>query len=478
MKGILATIIFFICSASAYLIDHCLVTFVSELKFPTLVPYKQLFENHWNTFTFYETVNLNLGFNSEDLLNDDFVIDVKTGFFRFNFRHSKFCAIFFLLTHSLNGTLTAIQTSGYATSDNVLYLIRSGNENVELLEAFENGILENDDESGILTQFVHSNLAFYGLSSTEMIKVFGIYCYTCNNTISDTSVNLKVDTLQTVLSQSQLINSVHHDKGGVLYGSVTGSGYKSAYLELSCGLTLGRLAFHRNLFECESGESIALVLALRSRNATISEFKQFGAAEKPQDGWRLSVRAASLYFRKQPPDILLYRWKIAFSFYRDSFNIFFCKNLNSIVITKWWIYFSVFHWNVYITWLGVLFIYGFFLHRSAKLTIDLVWPFFSYKMILQHSRNFVCGYVLAMLVLNSHYNAAVSTNCFGCQVPSTLQQLLKQNYTFYAYDYQNINVLFSTSTNHQRQAIKTFTQVDNPRKIFFIMMSITHCPTG
>lgn len=140
-----------------------------------------------------------------------------------------------------------------------------------------------------------------------------------------------MDTLYTVLTLGQLINSDHHDKGGVLYKSVTGSGFKGAYLELSCGLTLGRLAFHRNLFECESGESIAHVLALRSRNVTISEIKHFGAAEKPQDGWRLSVRAASLYFRKQPPDILLYRWKIAFSFYRDHFPIFFCKNLNSIV---------------------------------------------------------------------------------------------------------------------------------------------------
>lgn len=83
-------------------------------------------------------------------------------------------------------------------------------------------------------------------------------------------------------------------------------------------------------------------------------------------------------------------------------------------------------------------------------------------MVLRHSKNFVCGYVLAMLVLNSNYNAAVSTIFLGFQVPSTLQQLLKQNHKFYADNYQNINVLFSLVTNQQRQAFKTFTQVENP----------------
>lgn len=176
----------------------------------------------------------------------------------------------------------------------------------------------------MLTQFFHSNLAFFDLSLNEMIEIYDVCCYTCDNTIFDANINFKVAILRSVLSLSQLVNSVYHDKGGVLYGAVNGKGYKRAWNDVSCRLTIGRLAFHHlalHLFECESGEIIALLLATSSKNVTISELKAFGAANKPQDGWRWSFRASSFYFGRQPYDILFYCWKIAFGFYRDLFSI-------------------------------------------------------------------------------------------------------------------------------------------------------------
>lgn len=99
--------------------------------------------------------------------------------------------------------------------------------------------------------------------------------------------------------------------------------------------------------------------------------------------------------------------------------------LNSIVVTKWWIYFVVFHWTVWNSCLGVLLIHCCFLYKSVKLKVDLIRPFFIHKLGLRHSRNFVGGYLVAILILNSYYNAAVSICFLGFQVPNTVQEPLK-----------------------------------------------------
>lgn len=81
---------------------------IKETIHQDVVQNNYLNNTKYTTVSLYDTVNFHLDFNKDLLLDDvNYKINKIKEFFRFNFRYTKACLVFVLLTNTLNGITTA-----------------------------------------------------------------------------------------------------------------------------------------------------------------------------------------------------------------------------------------------------------------------------------------------------------------------------------------------------------------------------------
>ncbi len=270
---------------------NCFITLVAENQILDFHLYKSIIGTSQNTFAFYNTAELELGFKAETLTDDNFNLSLNFGFYRFLFRHCKFCVVYILATQTLNGTLTAIQTSGYGTSDKAIYLIlASSSQNSETFEAFKNGFFRDNIDVGF-----NAHITFFQKLPNGLIKIYAVYCYTCDDNIIPIKYKNELNLVRAMYNLSATLNRNNHESGGILYGQVDAKMFRKTFSLVYCNPSYELSLFFNNIVNCLDGESVGLVVATNFRNVTITEFRWFGDDKQPLDGLRLNIKPAPYF---------------------------------------------------------------------------------------------------------------------------------------------------------------------------------------
>ncbi len=441
---------------------NCFITFVKENQILEYNLYHSIIESSQNTFAFYNTIDLELGFSAEFLLDDNFELSLNFGFYRFFFRHSKLCILYIIATETLNGTLTAIQTSGYGTSDNAMYLIlASRSPNSETFEAFKNGfVLQSID-----IEF-NANIAFFQIQPNGLFEIYAVYCYTCDNKIVYANFGAGFSSIWEVYDFSITVNRNSHGHGGILYGQVDAAMFRQTFSINYCNPSNGLALFFKNIVDCLDGESVGLVVATNFRNVTITEFRWYGDEKQALDGLRLNIKPAPYFEQATQLTILIFRWKTSF-FRQRNYNLIYCKNINSVLYRDWTIYFTALDWEIWGLILVVLLTYGIFVYKNLALMVDLLCPLLGFPFVLKQPRKFICSFVIGILFITCFYSAGMSTQFMFTDDEGTILDYFKHNYKIYVNGFQNIDIYVAQTAEHQQLGLRKMSQMRTAREVFY-----------
>lgn len=420
------------------------------------------------TWTVYQVPKLNFAFDKETIDRDDFIVSLNDGYYLFNFRHSQICIIFVLIMDSFNGTTTAIQNSGYGTSEQALFLIQLPGLENEISTGFQNGLSNSEKIS--LSQGFYATLAFFTpyKSVNSLLNIVGIYCYSCPPEMGKIkSIAIPTNdyvTPASILTLSKIYNSNGHGHKGIFISSAGTESLTTMWNHESCSLSLGRHEFYKNLGECFNGDLIAVRLISRSLNLT---FDFFGFSDDMDNqNWRLVLRASAITQRRHETTFAINRPKVG-STYQNIYKLIYCNYVENAVRKAWNIYFTVFDWNVWFCFATVLITFAIFIYKSLFMALDLFWPFLGMAVWFKHPKCFMTTYSVGALFLYATYSAGVSTDFLFVDVSDTVSDFIKNSYKLYVTEHRNVKYLLNAAAEYQLEGIRRLTGFKDAADIMY-----------
>lgn len=344
------------------------------------------------TFTIHDVEHLIMGFEMDE---DEHEIvgnlTMKNGYFRFARRFSLVKILFILFTDSFNETLKAIQNSGYATSDRVLFLIRVDQLTPDeaVLHKFQNGLFEEEKEA----KPFYASIGFFTPDHNQ--ERVAILCYICPGV----SEKLQVLEPSSEVTVSSLLSMVNMRHGHQLPVKLTLGPYKTAEPKF---LTASSWSDYYGCLKASMlPEFCVLYSVLHFANVSTLKF-HIPESEITRSTWLLNfyVGESSLV---GIPNVIANSRGVYTSLGEGTWKFIFCIRvgrihsldyaLRSVFVPELWIL-------IVLVGITLAVFYG-----NMKRGMDIVWLFTGRGLEIRHPRKII-GYILLTCCMIANIYAA------------------------------------------------------------------------
>ncbi|CAL8121352.1 unnamed protein product [Orchesella dallaii] len=393
----------------------------------------------------HDLSNFNFAFDPEDVyINDE--LTISDGYFGFYSKYHQVCNIFVLFTVTFNGTVTAIQQSGYGTDENSMFLV--------VRECCDNFTDANSQMKSFATEFLtlestsllafYSNFAFVfhqnltnNLETTAIVRL-NAYCYYCpNNNFHE--IPAEVQDLKQIpfqLSRVRLECQTLNDNGWkrkIFIMTAAPLSYDMLLKNINHKIENGRKNFQQHLTESYLAEYILFRMASDITNMTIDPvLRGFPADYDPDTHWHLNIKLVGTRLPVFRNIISVTRGSYLLT-KQDLLSFIYCMKTADLVKIKWDIYIWVLDPSTWICILMVLLGYA-FIYKSIFKGLDLLWILFNLNFWRQHPRTIIYSYVLGAIFLPWIYGSGMSTDFIDFDFPVYSRELSSKGYKIWGVD--------------------------------------------
>lgn len=312
-------------------------------------------------------------------------------------RRSSYCIVFVLYLDTFTETTTAIQSSGFATSDNTIVCVYIGIFNkISMFHGFSTVIYNKN-----LKPF-HAVILFFDNNSRDIF----ILCYFCTNTG-------RFHSFARPISQNKLIE---------VHNSLYCYGYnKYIKMRLPAGIPHLRVwemvAFCFNIFpnykfgrdflikaisRCPTVEMLMLSPIQAILNVTISpDGLKFPTREWDTVPWFIQIVFGESLFQRLPVNIQKTRGFVYFSRWDLYEKVIACTSIVSLSSFDFSIMSAV-DKNIWILLIAVISLYAIAIKSISK-GLDILCLFFSISCQLKHRKEYRCYFLIPMVILSASY---------------------------------------------------------------------------
>ncbi|CAL8068328.1 unnamed protein product [Orchesella dallaii] len=445
-------------------IINCLIHTIygDTLKFPTekitrdSLLYTLFDKTTLLSYTFHKTSQFNLLpiSNYSDYSNDDFdpediKVDSQKGFLRFNFKLSSACTVFIIKTQTYNETLQAIQSSGYGTSEEVMFLIEtlSFTEENKLINGFIEDLFQSEGPP------FHAPIAFLN----PFIKEIVTFCYFCP-TDSDFGklIPLPPETfglLNLLRSQHVLLNSNGYGNLVLIPDNFAYSTEESP----NCFKHYDRQRSRTSLFGDHVNCNVSYLWGLASIQSVLNISFRYGGSEIDQENgnqkWMLQINVGEGMSQFIPNVYMFTRGSIQFGENLEIDSLA-CMDINQLQAFD----FSVISALDFPTWCNIIlpiFLYGFIFMKIWK-GFDLVWTFFGKPLTKQHARGCVFIVLAAFSFLSMTYQSTLSAESMKLTEFPAIKKLVKDGYRFWVVEKALVVSIMGSLSNSTKNGMKKY----------------------
>ncbi|CAL8068272.1 unnamed protein product [Orchesella dallaii] len=399
--------------------SDCFVTIVNTNS-TELSPTSQLLNdaNYAHSYSFHHIDNLNFGFTdyesstSKNLAtNQDFPSPT--------FRHRSNCLIFLLLTQTLEETLEAIDTSGYGTSEDVLFLIPRDSifTSDSLISGFiSTALFEVGNEP------FHADVLFY--DGQNSAAIFCLYCPDKLQYVPFEMANISYTALKNL---SKILKSNGHQTKLSIKATLPGYDYEEECIRI----------LKRRLPECGHMDLLTVAALQPVLNVTLVQPGAYPIVDT--NNWFLSIREEQVLFSHM--EYLPVRGFVLLT-RGEAFDVLACINkkeflafefkFTSDIDTPIW---------VCVVLIGVL--YGFIYNNIFK-GMDLLWATLGKEFSWNHRRSLIFVYLIGSLFLFCCYQSTISAESLKLIALPDFENFRKSGYKLAVPDFKNI--LFGLKT--------------------------------
>ncbi|CAL8121330.1 unnamed protein product [Orchesella dallaii] len=399
-----------------------------------------------HSYMIHDLSNFNFAFDPEDVyINDQ--LTLSDGYFGFFSKHHQVCNIFVLFTVTFNGTVTAIQQSGYGTDENSMFLL--------VRECCDNFTDANIQMKSFTTEFAtlettsllafYSNLAFVfhpklsnNFETTAIIRLYA-YCYYCpNNNFPEISAEFQdlkriPFQLSGIRSKCKSLNDNGWKRKIIIMTSAPPLSYDVLFRNINHKIKNGRKNFQQHLTESYLAEYILFRMASDITNMTIDPvIRAFHADDDPDTHWHLNIKVVDTLMPIFRNIISVTRGSYLLTM-QDSLSFIYCMKTADLVKVKWDIYIWVLDPSTWICILMVLLGYA-FIYKSIFKGLDLLWILFDLDFLRQHPRTIIYFYLLGAIFLPWIYGSGISTDFIDFDFPVDITELSSKGYTIWDVD--------------------------------------------
>ncbi|CAL8121328.1 unnamed protein product [Orchesella dallaii] len=394
----------------------------------------------------HDLSNFNFAFDPEDVYVND-QLTISEGYFPFFSKHHQICNVFFLFTVTFNGTVTAIQQSGYGTDENSMFFV--------VQECCDNFTQAKNQLNNFAAEFVtlesaslsafYSNLVFIfhpilaNNSKTTPIVRLHAYCYYCpNNNFQEIQAEFRHHQqlrfqLSSVRLKCESLNDNGWNRKIFIMVATSPPVYDTLLRNINHRIMDGRKNFQQHLTESYLAEYILFRMASDIINMTIDPtLRDFHADNNPDTHWHLNIKVV---------DTLMPIFRNIISVTRGSYlltmqyslSFIYCMKSLDIVKIKWDIYIWVLDPSTWICILMVLLGYA-FIYKSIFKGLDLLWILFDLEFLRQHPRRIIYCYLLGAMFLPCMYGSGISTDFIDFDFPVYFRELANKGYKIWDVD--------------------------------------------
>lgn len=418
---------------------------------------RQVFNQTQVSWMYYSVAKLNLSFDAAQL--ETTRINIRDGYFRFNSKNGHHsCVAFLLWTKTLNTTVIAISKSGYATSDNALFLIignfdRPGQN--EIIVGFRAGY------PGVATGHVfHAHVAFLKLSTWETY----IYCYLCNkkthNKIQKFSSESLIQSISQIKAFTALWNRINGQGSHVtMYTMRTPELEEIDFTSDHCDVDTGKLFYSNSQF-CHHAEILMLRQIGKSFNLTLPDFRSFGdeqdddrAEEKfhwhTQIKWNeaMLVHVRNVYAQTRGAYHIVQQSPI---------KMIFCSTKSEMESMSWNVYVTVYDRATWICIFMISLVVA-AVYKNLWKGLDVLWPILGMHFWTHHSRLMIFFYLIPVLFLVCIYDGEMSTDFIEKTMPHEIPNLFDRGYTIWSTDIIQTRTIFHQMEKDLKHVIQAVT---------------------
>lgn len=406
-----------------HLHSNCVITTVaSPFRYRELQLPETSTETIIYTYTFFESHHFQLSIPKEILYVNKSII--QHGYLRlFQNQKTASCLMYMLFTSSFPETTSAIQNSGFSTSERVLFCISLDQKHNarNILHSFPNLVHRSDLEP------FHAPLLFYMKSNPTVF----IYCYFCPNHRTFHTHTMGLNMLE-IFKIYDIINGQGYGlhlrmelPGGIPAFTVWDE--FSGCFKIFTGGNQSLQGLNQALLKCPITESLQLSLLQDMLNASVvPNLMDFPFSEWSTMNWFAHLVVMENMIGGISLEIVSRRSTVYYPQYDDHERAIACLNIADASSFD----FSMFAAMTPMIWLSLLIlliIYSFFC-KSLMKAVDIIRPLFGISCVLNHQRIFLSILLISMVWLTNAYQAGISSELLSFSKFPTFLDFIKEGY--------------------------------------------------
>lgn len=350
-----------------------------------------------------------------------------------NTNHNKieFCVLIILCMGTENKTLFAIENSGFANSESVVFII-------------------TESEQINFASVTELSLTFYFIYSPKSGKHKSIceFCEFEPIVLIDAPIALyRIRTNKFKLNGGNLQS--------IWYPTIA-DGYrvKEAFEHTYC-ISNDRKLYYHKVDRCFAGYIVGMLMAANMLNITFYTSGYTEGDEEVKDN--LNLFWLPMEFAIIPNNQLTFGSKMRLVA-QSLIYVLHCSRLEETRVegNKLDRYTSVFEYRIWLAFIAIILFVG-FVYKSLCRGMDITWLFFGKPLTMKHNRFLIFLCMVPIVLLSSIYSAAFKTEFLFVDLPTSLVDLAKRGFKFQFYKkhiYQH--VISSTPTSLINSIYKGF----------------------
>ncbi|CAL8075893.1 unnamed protein product [Orchesella dallaii] len=350
-------------------------------------------------------------------------ITLLESYLRYNVKLRGPCLVFIVCPSTFNETITAIQESGFGTSDEVLFIIH-----LQTLAEWKDHVEKFSALHQHSSSIFHANVVFIGLNSSYV----GVHCYFCPPNPNRLHL-IQLSSFPSYLHLKRFAHRLNY------HGHGRHSVIKSTFGDLDItgcfdfdpdSIFQNRKTFFTHIRkQCRPPEVVIYLPTMQAVNVTIVTQEEHVPNHELEDlEWFLSLQYSE-ELSKIHVNVLGNRGSMLIM--QDTgLDVVTCVTIQSVSEKLSYVFINVIHGTTWLALLTVSLAYM-MVYKSFSRGIDTIWPLFSLSCWYNHPRKLICFHFVCMIFLSSTYGSNISSESLILSDFPRLATLYEKGYRFW-----------------------------------------------